>query len=84
MRSLDDIRRELDEAAERRTALWKELAAGADPEKSAEIARLNELIEELWQEHRTARTRERFGDQREIIRRARADERLERDLAKVA
>jgi hypothetical protein len=84
MRTLNDIKRELDQAAERRTELWKQLATGADEEKSAEIARLGVLIEALWQEARVAKNHLRFGDQDEIIRRARADERLERDLAKVA
>jgi hypothetical protein len=84
MRNLDDIRRELDELAERRTRLWKELSAGADAEKSAEVAALNARIEALWNEARVTRNRLRFGDPDAIIARARADERLEREYAKVA
>jgi hypothetical protein len=84
MRTLNEIKQELQEATARRADLWKELGAGADEEKSAEVARLNERIEELWQQARVAANRARFGDQGLIIRRARAEERLERDLAKVA
>ena len=84
MRTLADIQRELDQATERRTGLWQELGGGADPQRSAEIARLNALIESLWQEARIARNRVRFGEPTDIVRRARADERLVRDLAKVA
>jgi hypothetical protein len=84
MRTLSDIKQELDQATERRTMLWRELGGGADPQRSAEIARLNALIESLWQEARLARNRVRFGEPTEIVRRARADERLERDLGKVA
>ena len=84
MRTLADIKRELDQATEHRTALWQELGGGADPQRSAEIARLNALIESLWHEARIARNRVRFGEPTDIVRRARADERLVRDLAKVA
>ena len=85
MRTLTDIKNELAEATERRTELWKRLSgAGADTELSAEIAALSARIEALWQEARTAKTRTRFGGQEAIIARARADERLERELARVA
>jgi hypothetical protein len=84
MRTLSEIKHELDRAMERRTALWQELGGGADEQRSAEIARLNMLIESLWQEARIERNRVRFGEPTDIVRRARADERLERDLGKVA
>jgi hypothetical protein len=84
MRTSEDIKEELEVAMERRTVLWRELSFGADDVKSAEVARLNQHIEALWQESRTARTRAQFGDQQAIIARARAEERLERELAKVA
>jgi hypothetical protein len=83
-RTLDEIKRELEAATERRTALWHELSIESDPEKIAEIAELNERIESLWSDARAARTRERFGAQETILKRARAEERLERDLPKVA
>lgn len=84
MRTLTEIKQELDALTERRTVLWRELSAGADEDKSAEVARLNEAIETLWNEARLVRNRLRFGDPTAIIRRARAEERLERDYAKVA
>lgn len=83
-RTLSQIKHELDEATERRSALWHELSIAADPDKAAEVARLNERVEALWTEARAARNRERFGPKELIIARARANERLERDLAKVA
>ena len=83
-RTLHEIQRELDHATERRAALWKELSEAHDPEKASEIESLSERIEALWREARVARTRARFGAQEAIIARARADERLEREYAKVA
>jgi hypothetical protein len=84
MRTLAEIQHELDALTERRTALWRELSAGANEEKSAEVALLNERIEALWAEGRLLRNRLRFGDPTAIIARARAEERLEREYAKVA
>ena len=83
-RSLSAIKQELEELAERRTALWHELSNGPDPEKTAEIERLTKRIEALWNEARVQKSRMRFGSQDAVLRRARAEERLERDLAKVA
>ena len=85
MRTLNEIKHEADRAAARRTELWKELAeTGADEARSAEIAALSERIESLFQEARIVRSRTRFGAQEAIIARARAEERLDRELAKVA
>ena len=83
-RTPTQIKRELQDASERRTELWHELSLAADPEKTAEIGRLNDLIEALWTEARAVTNRDRFGDPAAIIKRARAEERLERDLQKVA
>lgn len=82
--NLSEIQHELEEATERRTALWKELSADHDPATAAEVDRLSERIETLWKEARVARTRARFGSPDAILSRARAEERLERDYAKVA
>jgi hypothetical protein len=85
MRTLNDIRQELDEASARRTELWKQLSEnGPDEARSAEVATLSERIEALFQEARIAKSRTRFGAQEAIIARARAEERLDRELAKVA
>jgi len=83
-RDLAEIQRELEEAVDRRAALWKHLSTSHDPDTAAQVERLSELIEALWAEARAARTRARFGPKDEIIARARADERLERQYPKVA
>ena len=83
-RTLTDIKRELEAATETRSVLWHDLSNGSDPEKSAEVARLTQRIEALWDEARAAKNRARFGESATVLRRARAEERLERDLAKVA
>jgi hypothetical protein len=79
VRTLAEIRRELEDASARRTALWEELAEGFDAAKSAEAAALSTQIEELWTEARTARARARYGPSDEIITRARAEDRLDRE-----
>ncbi len=79
MKTLTDIRRELDEASERRVALWEDLAQGHDASKAAETARLSKRIEELWVEARIAQARARYGPSEEIITRARAEDRLDRE-----
>jgi hypothetical protein len=79
VRPLAEIRRELDEASARRTALWEDLAEGFDAAKSAEAAALSRRIEQLWIEARIARARARYGPSDEIITRARAEDRLDRE-----
>jgi hypothetical protein len=79
MRTMKDIRDELERAVERRAQLWHELNGGRDPSKSAEAAELSEKIDELWAEARALRAYDRFGPSDEIRARARAEERLERD-----
>ncbi len=83
MRTLKDIRRELELATERRADLWEELADGYDPVKSAEAARLSKRIEDLWAEARAARARARYGPSDEIITRARAEDRLDREARRL-
>ena len=79
MRTIADIRAELEAATERRTELWEQLAEGYDADASAEAARLSQRIEQLWEEARIARARARYGPSREIITRARAEDRLDRE-----
>jgi hypothetical protein len=76
---VNDIRKELELATERRAALWEELSEGYDSAKSAEAARLTNQIEDLWVEARTARARARYGPSDDIITRARAEDRLDRE-----
>ena len=79
MRTPADIRSELEHAVERRAELWDELSAGYDARRSAEAAALSKRIEELWAESRAARVRARFGPADEIIARAHAEDRLDRE-----
>jgi hypothetical protein len=78
MRTDEDIRAELERATERRSELWHLLSKGHDPELSRELHELEDRISALWDEHRTLRAQERFGDRDEIIKRARHEERLAR------
>jgi hypothetical protein len=78
MRTIEEIRTELDRATERRSELFHLLSNGHDPELSAELHELEDRISALWDEHRTLRAQERFGDREEIIKRARHEERLAR------
>ena len=79
MRTLTHIRMELEQASEERADLWEELSEQYDAAKSARAEALSRRIEELWAEARVARARGLFGDPDEIISRARAEERLERE-----
>jgi FtsZ-binding cell division protein ZapB len=78
MRTLDDIRIEIEELTERRAEVMHELSRGHDAKLAAEHQRLEERIAELWDEQRAARAQRRWGDRELIIKRARAEERLER------
>jgi hypothetical protein len=78
MRTIDEIRAELDRSTERRSELWHLLSEGHDAELSAELHELEERISSLWDEQRTLRAQSRFGDRDEIIKRARHEERLAR------
>jgi hypothetical protein len=79
MRTMREIREELERAVERRAELWHELGEGVDPAKSAEAAELSQKIDELWAEARALRAFSTFGPTDAIRARARAEERLERD-----
>jgi hypothetical protein len=83
MRPLNEIRIEIDEATERRRELWDDLAEGLNPEKSAEAAELTRRIEALWNEARVAKAHIRYGPSQEIITRARAHDRLDREARRL-
>jgi hypothetical protein len=83
VRTLSEIRSELEQATEQRADLWEELSEGHDQVKSAEAARLSRRIEELWAEARVARARERYGPSDIIITRARAHDRLDREARRL-
>ncbi len=81
MRTSDEIRADLERASRRRAQLWEALSQhGHDPEVSAEAAELSRLIDDLWAEHRALLALRRHGPAELIQARARAEERLERDV----
>ena len=72
------IHAEIDRISEQRTELWKRLSLGRNPDLVAEIKALDAKLDSLWDAHRAERARIRFGEREHIVRRARAEERLER------
>jgi hypothetical protein len=78
MRTLNEIRREIDELSERRLRVMRALAEGYDAGLADEHQRLEEQVAQLWDEQRHARATLRFGDRDVIIQRARQEERLSR------
>ncbi len=78
MDTISRFHKEIEELSERRVALWNSLAQGRDPAVVDEIKALDTRLEELWAKIRAERARIRFGERDEIVRRARAEERLER------
>jgi hypothetical protein len=79
VRSPHEIRAELDRATEERAELWGDLSENHNSEKSGRAAELSELIEDLWTELRRAEAQATFGPADEIIARARAEDRLDRE-----
>ena len=78
MRTLTDIKEEIDEVSDRRLRVMRKLAEGYDASLAAEHKQLEEDIAQLWEEQRNARAMLRFGDRDAIIQRARQEERLSR------
>ncbi len=78
MRTLNEIRQEIDALSERRLRVMRELSQGYDAALAAEHGQLEEQIAELWDEQRQARANVRFGDRDVIIQKARQEERLSR------
>jgi hypothetical protein len=72
------IHEEIDEVSERRAELWHRLSNGRNPELVEQIKALDEKLGSLWDENRAIRARIRFGERDQIVKRARAEERLER------
>jgi hypothetical protein len=72
------IRGELDEAMERRSRLWHEPVRGqtAPPE----LGSLERRIERLWRELREARAEALSAPRDELVREARTEERVYREL----
>ncbi len=78
MSTIDGIHAEIDELSERRLELWHRLSEARDPDAAEELKQLEARLDELWVAHRTERARLRFGERDEIVRRARAEDRLDR------
>jgi ABC-type phosphate transport system auxiliary subunit len=78
MRTLTDIKQEIDRLSDRRGQVMRALAEGHNAALAAEHAELEEKIAELWDEQRAARATLRNGDRDLIIQRARQEERLSR------
>jgi hypothetical protein len=68
----------IEQLSEERQVLWQQLSDGLDPSVKDEIKEIDARLQELWQELRLEKARLRFGERDEIVRRARAEERLER------
>jgi hypothetical protein len=78
MRNLDEIRTDIERLTEERAELLHKLSQGHDALLAIEHKEIEERIAELWDEHRTARAELRWGERDVIIKRARAEERLDR------
>ena len=78
MRTLDEIRQEIDRLSDRRADVLHKLSEGHDAALTSEHHELEEKISELWDEQRQVRATIRFGDRDLIIQRARHEERLSR------
>ncbi len=78
MKTIAEIHAEIEGLSEQRTELWNLLSLGRNEPVREEIKQIDERLQALWDEHRAERARIRFGERDEIVRRARAEERLER------
>jgi hypothetical protein len=74
----NEIHDEIERISEERQELWHTLSYGLDPAVQEEIRELDARLTELWQTLRLEKARLRFGEREDIVRRARAEERLER------
>jgi hypothetical protein len=78
MRTLNDIKQEIEQLTDRRAETLQQLSRGYDSALAAEHQRLEDEIARLWDERRAARATIRNGDRDLIIARARQEERLSR------
>jgi DNA-binding transcriptional regulator GbsR (MarR family) len=74
----NQLHSEIEQLSEERQVLWQRLSQGLDSTVKDEIKDLDAHLQELWQALRMEKARLRFGEREEIVRRARAEERLER------
>lgn len=78
MHIIEAIHVEIERISEQRTELWKRLSLGRNPDLVAEIKAIDAKLDSLWDAQRAERARIRFGERENIVKRARAEERLER------
>jgi hypothetical protein len=78
VKTLNDIRAEIERLSERRAELWHALSEGRDSALAEELHTLEARLEKLWDEQRAVRAQLRFGERDKIIARARTEERLAR------
>ena len=76
--TLTEIHTEIEQLSEQRSELWQVLSQGHNPEAAAELKRLSEQLDRLWDNERALKAALRFGDRDHIVARARVEERLER------
>ena len=76
--TLQEIRTAIEQASERRGELWARLSRGHDAEVAAELKRLDDELDHLYDEQRHVKATLRFGSREHIVARARVEERLER------
>ena len=76
--TVTQIHDEIEHLSETRQELWQRLSEGLDSTVAGEIKELDAKLQALWQTLRMEKARLRFGEREEIVRRARAEERLER------
>jgi hypothetical protein len=74
----NDIHSEIEQLSEKRQDFWHRLSGGLDPAVATEIKEIDARLVDLWETLRHEKARLRFGEREEIVRRARAEERLER------
>jgi hypothetical protein len=74
----NQIHIEIEQLSEERQELWQQLSEGLDTSVQSQVKELDARLQELWQALRIEKARLRFGEREEIVRRARAEERLER------
>ena len=76
--TLTEIHTKIEELSEQRSELWHVLSQGHNPEAAAELKRMSEQLDRLWDNERALKAALRFGDRDHIVARARVEERLER------
>jgi len=78
MTTMTTIHAEIDDLSTRRVDLWHRLSEGRDATTLEELKELDARLAALWEQHRQERARIRWGERDEIVKRARAEERLDR------